>query len=253
MNQSDDDEIFILGSSFGQDSCATAVVAHEKHLPIHHAVYVEVMFDDNVSGEVPEHRDFIYEVAIPRFENDFGIHVDVIKSPVAFVERFLGVVGGNGYYSGKLRGFPLCGRCWVQRDCKAKALDTYWKSMPNKAVPVVGFTRDEDYRLFKKYGRKRVSYLYNYGITKQMVSDIVKPYGLLSPIYNFAPRNGCWFCPNSKWPEREHLYIYHNHLMQRLVDLSKTPNIIPKTFDRNLSMFDVSESCFWLQQQISFW
>ena len=52
--------------SFGKDSLATILLALEHGEPLDEAVYCEVMFDKRTSGEVPEHRAFIYETAIPR-------------------------------------------------------------------------------------------------------------------------------------------------------------------------------------------
>ena len=33
--------------------------------------------------------------------------------------------------------------------------------------------------------------------------------GLLSPVYAFTDRGGCWFCPNAKRAELRHLYDHH--------------------------------------------
>ena len=56
---------FIASCSFGKDSVATLLLALEHNEPLDEAVYCEVMFDKDVSGEVPEHRDFIYRTASP--------------------------------------------------------------------------------------------------------------------------------------------------------------------------------------------
>lgn len=50
---------YIVGCSFGKDSLATVITAVEHGEPLDEAVYCEVMFDEHISGEVPEHRDFI--------------------------------------------------------------------------------------------------------------------------------------------------------------------------------------------------
>ena len=34
--------------------------------PLDEVIYCEVMFDQGISGEIPEHRDFICRTAIPR-------------------------------------------------------------------------------------------------------------------------------------------------------------------------------------------
>ena len=57
----------IVSCSFGKDSLATILLALEHGEPLDEAVYCEVMFDKTISGEVPEHRDFIYHTAIPNW------------------------------------------------------------------------------------------------------------------------------------------------------------------------------------------
>ena len=57
----------ILTCSFGKDSIATALLALQHGEPLDELVYSEVMFSDTVSGELPEHKRFIYETAIPYF------------------------------------------------------------------------------------------------------------------------------------------------------------------------------------------
>ncbi len=53
----------IASCSFGKDSLATILLAKEHGEPLDEAVYCEVIFDKTISGEVPEHRDFIYDKA----------------------------------------------------------------------------------------------------------------------------------------------------------------------------------------------
>lgn len=60
---------YMAACSFGKDSIATVILAKEHNEPLDEVVYCEVMFDDEISGEVPEHRQFIYETAKPIFES----------------------------------------------------------------------------------------------------------------------------------------------------------------------------------------
>ena len=60
----------IASCSFGKDSLATILLALEHGESLDEAVYCEVMFDKTISGEVPEHRDFIYNTALPRLEQN---------------------------------------------------------------------------------------------------------------------------------------------------------------------------------------
>ena len=50
----------VASCSFGKDSIATVLLAKRHGEPLDEVVYCEVMFAAAVSGEVPEHRDFIY-------------------------------------------------------------------------------------------------------------------------------------------------------------------------------------------------
>lgn len=59
----------VASCSFGKDSIATILLALEHSEPLDEAVCCEVMFDDDTSGEVPEHQVFIYQAAIPALEN----------------------------------------------------------------------------------------------------------------------------------------------------------------------------------------
>ena len=58
----------ILSCSFGKDSIATALLALQHGEPLDELVYCEVMFNEEISGELPEHNRFIHETAIPYFE-----------------------------------------------------------------------------------------------------------------------------------------------------------------------------------------
>ena len=88
--------------------------------PLDEAVYCEVMFDKEISGEVPEHRDFIYTTAIPALELK-GVKLTVLRSEKTYVDLFTGKIT-RGPKKGLLRSFPICGRCAVQRDCKLKPI-----------------------------------------------------------------------------------------------------------------------------------
>lgn len=52
---------YIASCSGGKDSVATLLLAAQHNEPLDEAVFSEVMFDKDTSGEVPEHRDFIYD------------------------------------------------------------------------------------------------------------------------------------------------------------------------------------------------
>lgn len=81
------------------------------------------MFSDTVSGELPEHKRFIYETAIPYFEK-CGILTRVLRGLKTYLDCFYRIVS-RGNAEGKLASFPLTGRCSIQRDCKLPPIRTY--------------------------------------------------------------------------------------------------------------------------------
>lgn len=83
--------LHIASCSFGKDSLATILLALEHGEPLDEAVYCEVMFDKRTSGEVPEHRAFIYETALPRLEQ-LGVPVRVLRSDKTYLDLFAGVI-----------------------------------------------------------------------------------------------------------------------------------------------------------------
>lgn len=63
----------IAACSGGKDSVATILLAAQHGDPLDEVVFSEVMFDQNTTGEVPEHRDFIYDRLKPFCEKELGV------------------------------------------------------------------------------------------------------------------------------------------------------------------------------------
>lgn len=106
------------------------MLALEHGEPLDEAVYCEVMFDKTISGEVPEHRDFIYHTAIPKLER-MGVKVRVLRAEKTYVDLFTGTVT-RGPKKGMLRAFPICGKCYVQRDCKNRSAGIKRACLPTR-------------------------------------------------------------------------------------------------------------------------
>ena len=85
---------YVASCSFGKDSMATVILALEHSEPLDEVTYCEVMFDEHTSGEVPEHREFVYEVAIP-FLKEAGIRVNVVRGEKTFVGQFQHTIGSG--------------------------------------------------------------------------------------------------------------------------------------------------------------
>ena len=232
------DRRYVASCSFGKDSIATLLLALEHGEPLDEAVYCEVMFDGDISGEVPEHRDFIYETAIPRLEK-MGVKIVVLRSAKTYVDLFTGRIT-RGPKKGMIRSFPICGRCAVQRDCKIRPLQRYHKALPPGTVQYIGIAQDEQERLLRLEGTK-VSLLQKYGYTEQDARELCEDAGLLSPVYVFTDRGGCWFCPNAKREELRHLYDHHPELWDRMLELQAMPGKVSEKFNRTQKFSDIDE------------
>lgn len=230
---------FVASVSFGKDSLAAILLAKEHGDPLDEAVYCEVMFDQDISGEVPEHRDFIYNTAIPALER-MGVKVVVLRPEQTYVGLFTGRVT-RGQRKGMVRSFPLCGKCAVQRDCKAKPLERYKKTLPPGTVRYIGIAKDEQDRLLRLDGVQKISLLDKYNFTEQDARELCLRAGLLSPVYEFTDRGGCWFCPNAKERELRHLYDHHPDLWGRMLELQAIPGKATEKFNRTQTFADIDE------------
>ena len=140
---------YIASCSFGKDSIATILLAREHNEPLDEIVYCEVMFDENISGELPEHRDFIYNVAIPKFE-EWGYKVTVLRSEKTYMDCFFHIIEKprkNMDNKGKIKGFCMSNHCDVQRECKLKPISKYWADKKKDVVQYIGIAIDEPKRL----------------------------------------------------------------------------------------------------------
>ena len=90
------------------------------------------------------------------------------------------------------------------------------------SCPYIGIARDEQERPLRLDGTK-VSLLDKYGYTEQDAKQLCREAGLLSPVYEFTDRGGCWFCPNAKTRELRHLYDHHPDLWARIPELQALP------------------------------
>ena len=227
---------YLASCSFGKDSLATILLAKKHGEPLDEAVYCEVMFDKTISGEVPEHRDFIYTKGIPALER-MGIKVTVLRGKKTYVDLFTGRIT-RGPKKGMLRSFPVCGKCYVQRDCKLRPILRYQKTLPPDTVQYIGIAKDEQDRLLRLEGRQ-VSLLEKYNCTEQDAKELCRQAGLLSPIYEFAGRGGCWFYPNAKRKELRHLYDHHPDLWARMLELQALPGKVTEKFNRTQRFSDI--------------
>lgn len=218
---------YICGYSGGKDSTATVILAHLNNEPLDVIVFSEVMFDENISGELPEHVDFVKNKAFPLFES-WGYKCIILHSDKTFMDMFNHVKTKSKIESrnGMKNGFPLAGRCFINSCCKIKPINQFNKQNPN-AITYVGIATDEPKRLDKLHNRdNQISLLEKYNLSEKDAYKLCEEYDLLSPVYDFVKRGGCWFCPNIREDEMLHLRQCHRDLYDMLLTLEQDPLIL---------------------------
>lgn len=219
--------LHIASWSGGKDSTATIILAHEHNEPLDLIIFAEVMFNESISGELPEHINFIHKTK-KTFE-EWGYKVLILHSDRTYLDCFNHVVlkSKNPDRVGKKVGFPMSGRCVINRDCKMRPIRKFWKSMDQEFIQYVGIADGEDKRLDKiERTKNTVSLLKKYGYTEADAYNLCLKYNLLSPVYSFTDRGGCWFCPNARIGELRHIRDNHRGLWNTLLELEKEENII---------------------------
>ena len=155
---------YVASCSGGKDSVATLLLAAQHNEPLDEAVFSEVMFDKDTSGEVPEHRDFIYDWLKPFCEKELGIKFTILHADKTYDDVFHHVIT-RGPHKGEVRGFAWAGMCAVNRDCKIPPVHKYNAALSPDTVSYVGIAQDEPKRLARLDGVTKVSLLAKYGMS----------------------------------------------------------------------------------------
>ena len=213
----------VVACSGGKDSVATILAALKYNEPLDEVVWVEVMFDKETSGEVPEHRNFIYGSLKPFCEKN-GIRFTVLHSPKTYDDVFHQTFK-RGKNTGKKYGFARARGCFVNRECKLKAFKEYKRLQDSNIVFYVGIAADEPKRLERLNNKTEVSLLAKYGIAEKDALKICKKKNLLSPVYEVSKRNGCWFCPYTKDKELLHFLKNNGNTFDKLIEWEKEESV----------------------------
>lgn len=249
--------IYIASCSFGKDSIATILLALENNEPLDRVVFAEVMFDNErgISGEIPEHIEWVRSTAIPKIEA-MGVPVDVVRAERDYRYFFANAPSG-GVYKGKIYGFPIGGKCFINRDCKVTPIRRYLAKLAGGSrrvrkniVQYIGIAKDEPSRLGRIDGSRKISLLDKYGYTEAMARAKCEEYGLLSPIYQTGTRNGCWFCPNCSLKQFSQFRKQHPDLWAELRELSHTPNLCSYGFKYGKTFQEVEARMDWNERQL---
>ena len=241
---------YLASCSFGKDSIATILLAIENNEPLDGAVFSEVMFDlaRNISGENPEHIEWIYQVAIPELEA-LGCPVEVVRAERDYVSYFSKIIN-KGTRARQAIVFPIGGMCAIQRDCKVAPIHKWYKQFTEPIIQYVGIAADEPRRL-ARLKDNQTSLLDKYGYTEEMAMAKCIEYNLVSPIYESSHRGGCWFCPNSKIKVFAEFRKKHPELWSELQRLSMTPNLCSYGFKYGMTLQEVEARMDAIDRQLT--
>ena len=241
--------------SGGKDSTASIILAYEKGIKVDGVVMSEVMFShkDNVSGEYPEHIEWVYNTAIPIIENQFGFKVTILKDKNDYLAEFYHKIGNRSKHPekvGKYAGFFLGMNC-VGNRLKVRPINNFFKNC-GEHEQIVGIAIDEPERLVRLKNRpNRRSLLAEYNITEEMTYDLCGKYNLLSPTYDSSIRGGCWFCPNQGVKGFTKLARNHPELWNKLKELSQEKNLASQNFCYGKTFSQVENQVDTINSQIN--
>ena len=226
---------YVASCSFGKDSLAMIIKIKELGLPLDEVIYVDIMFDDNISGETPEMARFI-EKAEKILKEKFDINVTHLRG-VTFKEQFY-TVKQRGKHIGDNYGFPYTIGAWCNNRLKIVPITKYLKSQKEDVIQYVGIAYDEPKRYERLNHDTHVAPLYDLKITEAEAMEICKKHDLLSPIYKTSFRGGCWFCPKQRLSQLRWLYKEHRELWDILKVMERDSF---NTFRPNTTLSELEE------------
>ena len=226
---------YIASLSFGKDSMAMLIKIKELGLPLDEVIYVDIMFDDDTSGETPEMASFITK-AEKILKEKFNVEVTHLRG-VTFKEQFY-KVKQRGKHIGDNYGFPYTIGAWCNDRLKMQPIKEYMRKQTDEVIQYVGIAYDEPERYERLNHETHIAPLYDLKITEKEAMEICRKYDLLSPIYKTSFRGGCWFCPKQRLSQLKWLYQEHNDLWNTLRDMEKDSF---NTFRPNTTLKDLEE------------
>lgn len=226
---------YVASLSFGKDSMAMLIKIKELGLPLDEVIYVDIMFDDDTSGETPEMASFITK-AEKILKEKFNVEVTHLRG-VTFKEQFY-KIKQRGKHIGDNYGFPYTIGAWCNDRLKMQPIKEYMRKQTDEIIQYVGIAYDEPERYERLNHETHIAPLYDLKITEKEAMEICRKYDLLSPIYKTSFRGGCWFCPKQRLSQLKWLYQEHNDLWNTLRDMEKDSF---NTFRPNTTLKDLEE------------
>lgn len=227
----------IVSFSGGKDSTAMLLMMIEKNMPIDEIIFIEVMANDKLSGELPGMPEYIEKI-----ERYIGRKITKIKSKHTFESVFYRIpkrkTEKTRIFQGKILGFPMTLFAWCNDRLKISPLKEYYKNQKEPFTVYLGIAADEPKRLkrLKSYQKAPLS---EWGITEQDCKKYLEQRGLLNPLYSKVDRLGCWFCVKQSLKSLRYLYNEQPELWEKLKQYQKDSNHV--LFQPKKSIFDIDK------------
>ena len=227
---------YIASCSCGKDSLAMLCVikAHPEKYPLDEIVICKIKATKTMSGCFPIQQAFIDRI-IPILQNEFNVPVTVIEDEMSFEEIFY-TEKKSGKRVGNIYGFPYTIGAWCNDRLKMRPMDKYFKKQGNH-IRYIGIAYDEPNR-YARLEDNEVAPLYEEKIIEAEAKEICINNNLLSPIYEFFDRDGCWFCPKQSLYSLRIIYDHFPNLWEQLKIWQKDS---PTTFNSHSSILELDK------------
>lgn len=180
----------ILSLSYGKDSLACLGAIEQLGWPLDRIVHAEVWATDTIPADLPPMVDF-KKKADKIIKDRWGIEVEHIRHPLTYEKIFYKVYGTNAKRSGEIWGFPMS----MQGRNKGNWCNALKIRPKTNGIEYVGIASDELNRVHNLSETKK-SPLVEAEWTEADCRKWCEENDLLSPIYAYSTRGGCWFCHN---------------------------------------------------------
>lgn len=226
----------ILSLSYGKDSLACLGAIKELGLPLDRIIHAEIWATKTIPADLPLMIEFKSK-ADKIIKNRYGIAVEHVTSGVTYEDIFYRVINSDKSKNrGNIYGFPMIKGAWCNSELKVKALSQINKN----SISYIGIAYDEPKR-FKVLSDTKISPLFMAKWTEKTCYDWCVQNDLLSPIYDFSIRGGCWFCHNQSISQLRFLRKNYPEYWQLLL---KWDNVSPSTFKPNYTTVHQFEERF---------
>lgn len=225
----DPDTVCVACISHGKDSLAMLRAIKLLGLPLHRIVTTDVWATQDIPAVLPEMWEWKTE-ADKIIKELYGIEVEHICAMqnggclrLGYEDMFYTRLR-DGRFAGNIYGFPNTKGAWCQKlkyekvDIRRYVLSTMHEGRKINIVQYLGIAADEPLRIARHIKKPNVVLpLVEIGWEEDLCGLIAGYQNLLSPTYNTAMRDGCWFCHNQGVDQLRNLRKIHPDLWALLL------------------------------------